>query len=221
MAMPVICQSCHSPHGLSLHWPLPPKFIICLAAREFSKLQSAPDTAKTHRWLPTACRIPKGLSLAFQASHHLNLAVAGSPSSFLPLSSPLTLTTWALGTFYLCALADAVPLAWNSLRLQGSAPMVAPLQRLWGRSWPDSFLGLPWLRGKSKVTGVGGVGDLRHTKSGLAIPQRPLCYRWGDIMTAGREHGCPAPSSDLPGLLGHAHSRVQSALESSRLKFKA
>ena len=123
MAMPVICQSCHSPHGLSLHWPLPPKFIICLAAREFSKLQSAPDTAKTHRWLPTACRIPKGLSLAFQASHHLNLAVAGSPSSFLPLSSTLTLTTWALGTFYLCALADAVPLAWNSLRLQGSAPM--------------------------------------------------------------------------------------------------
>ena len=103
----------------------------------------------------------------------------------------------------------------------GLSTDVAPLQRLWGRSWPDSFLGLPWLRGKSKVTGVGGVGDLRHTKSGLAIPQRPLCYRWGDIMTAGREHGCPAPSFDLPGLLGHAHSRVQSALESSRLKFKA
>lgn len=52
MAMPVICQSCHSPHGLSLHQPLPPKSIICLAAREFSKLQSAPDTAQNPPMAP-------------------------------------------------------------------------------------------------------------------------------------------------------------------------
>ena len=43
----------------------------------------------------------------------------------------------------------------------------------------------------------------------------------GDIMTARRGHGCPAPSSDLSGLLGHADSGVQSALESSRLEFKS
>lgn len=143
----------------------PPNPSSALQPESFLNCNLPLTLLKTHRWLPTACRIPKDLSLAFPASHHLNLAVAGSPSSFLPLSSPLTLTTWALGTFYLCALTDAVPLAWNSLRLQGSALMVAPLQRLWGRSWPDSFLGLPWLRGKSKVTGLGSVGDLRLTQS--------------------------------------------------------
>lgn len=143
----------------------PPNPSSALQPESFLNCNLPPTLLKTHRWLPTACKVPKDLSLAFPASHHLNLAVAGSPSSFLPLSSPLTLMTWALGTFYLCALADAVPSAWNSLRLQGSALMVAPLQRLWGRSWQDSFLGLPWLRGKSKVAGLGSVGDLRLTQS--------------------------------------------------------
>ena len=141
---------------------------------------------KTHRWLPTACRIPKALSLASPASHHLNLAVAGSPNSprsFLPLSSPLTLMTWAFGTFY-HALADAVPSAWNSLRLQGSGPMVAPLQRFWGRSWPDSFR-LPRLSGKSKVTGLGSIGDLRLTQSQNWPSPRGPC------VTDGGHYNCP------------------------------
>ena len=89
-------------------------------------------------------------------------------SKLSKLLSPSLLSTYTHDleswNFLPLFLADAVPSAWNSLRLQGSGPMVAPLQRLWGRSWPDSFLRLPRLRGKSKVPGLGSVGDAQQSQ---------------------------------------------------------
>ena len=208
--------------GLSLHWPLPPKSIICLAAESFLNCTLPSTLLKTHRWLPTACRIPKALSLAFPASHHLNLAVAGSPnspSSFLPLSSPLTLMTWSLGTLYLCSL--------QMLFLQPGIPSDSRAQDRWWRlcrgsgGGPDQTPFCVYLGSgvKARSLGWAALGTLSKVRTGH--PSEAPVSQMGDIMTAWRGHGCPAPSSGLSGLLGHADSGVQSALESSRLEFKS
>lgn len=129
---------------------------------------------------------PQALSLAFPASHHLNLQAfqrwlaPQAPSSLSSLHLHGLLGLLELYTSVLLHMLFPQPGIPSDTRAQRQWWLLCRGSGLWGQVLGQTPLWV--LLGSGVIArwlGWAAWGPETHTMSGLAGPRRPLCYRWG------------------------------------------